>query len=389
MADSLFFSTLPSATQMDSISAGALGRGIDRFMAKDYNSAIREFRRAIGLSPYSDNALSAFEYLANALIKTGRTSEAIETYRQAIKVFPSADGMRLNLGNLLYSQGRFPEAVEQYKAAVRINPTTSQNIYSLGQGYLGQGRYADAEAQFKRVIQLAPKDSGGYYALGQTYRKMGRLTEAQEQLERAVAIKNDFADAHYELGAIYAEQRRTEKAESELAVLEKQSSELYTQLKAQIQETSRPRILAAYSASLNLTATAGTKVSSLDSSLTTPSASKNFTVSFVFDKDMDAASVGNIVNWSISRSTEIRTGGLYNWGMNVPATEIRVSPMPVNVVYDPKSLTATITFAITQTAAGDGTIDPSHLVFKFSGLDMYGNLMDTGADEFNLISKVV
>ena len=291
-ADLLFSSTLPSVAQFDSISAGALGRGIDRFMAKDYGTAIREFRRSIALSPYSDNALSAFEYLANALTKSGKTSEAIETYRQAIKVFPSADGMHLSLGNLLYSERRYTEAVEQYEAAVKKNPTASQNIYSLGQGYLAQGRYADAETQFKRAIQLAPKESGGYYALGQTYRKMGRLTEAQEQLERALAIKNDFADAHYELGMVYAEQQQTEKANSELAILNEQSSELYTQLEAQIYETSKPRILAAYSASLNLAAPAGTKVSSLDSSLATPGAAKNYTVSFVFDKEMDAASIG-------------------------------------------------------------------------------------------------
>ncbi len=218
-ADLLFSSTLPSVAQFDSISAGALGRGIDRFMAKDYGMAIREFRRSIALSPYSDNALNAFEYLANALNKSGKTSEAIETYRQAIKVFPSADGMHLGLGNLLFGERRYTEAVEQYKAAVNKNPTASQNVYSLGQGYLAQDRYTDAEAQFKRAIQLSPKDSGGYYALGQTYRKMGRLTEAQEQLERALAIKNDFADAHFELGMVYAEQQQTDKANSELAIL--------------------------------------------------------------------------------------------------------------------------------------------------------------------------
>ena len=56
-ADYLFSSTLPSVAQYDSLSAGALGRGIDKYMAKDYAGAIREFRRCIALSPYSDNAL--------------------------------------------------------------------------------------------------------------------------------------------------------------------------------------------------------------------------------------------------------------------------------------------------------------------------------------------
>ncbi|HBA54285.1 MAG TPA: hypothetical protein DCZ04_07470 [Syntrophorhabdus aromaticivorans] len=388
-ADYVFSATLPGVAQYDSLSASALGRGIDKYIAKDYNGAVREFRRSIALSPYSDNAFKAFEYLVNTLSKSGKASEAIKTCRQAIKIFPSADGMNRGLGNLLYSKGCFTEAVEQYKAAVRKNPTASQNVYSLGQGYLAQNRYTDAEAQFKRVIQLSPKDSGGYYALGQTYRKMGRLTEARVQLERALAIKQDFTEAHFELGMVYAEQRQTDKANSKLAILnKKQSTENYIELAAKIYETSRPRILAVHATDLYLASPPGTKASSLDPSLATPGAVKNYTVSFVFNKRMDASSVGKMANWSIGRSTETRTGGLYNWG-NITETDVKVSSTPLSVAYDPGSLTAKVTFSITQNAAGDGTIDLSHLVFKFKGADMYGNVMDTAADEYSGISKIV
>ena len=388
-ADYLFSITLPTVAQFDSLAAGALGRGIDKYTAKDYSGAIREFRRCVALSPYSDNSLKSFEYLVNTLNKTGKTSEAIEACRQAIKVFPSADGMNLGLGNLLFGEKRYTEAIEQYKTAVNKNPTASQNVYSLGQGYLAQGRYANAEAQFKRVIQLTPKDSGGYYALGQTYRKMGRLTEAQEQLERALAIKNDFADAHFELGMVYAELRQADKANSELAILkEEESTENYTELATKVYETSKPRILLAHATDLYLGSPAGTKASSLDSSLATPGATKNFTVSFVFNRPMDTASVGNMSNWSISRSTEARTGGPYNWG-HITETDVKVSSTPVCVLYDPATMTAKVTFSITQNVFGNGTIDLSHLVFKFKGTDGYGNVMDTTADEYSGISQIV
>jgi tetratricopeptide (TPR) repeat protein len=385
----LFSSTLPNVAQYDSLAAAALGRGIDKYTADDYSGAIREFRRCVALSPYSDNALKSFEYLVNTLNKSGKTSEAMEACRQAIKIFPSADGMNLGLGNLLFGEGRYTEAVEQYKTAVNKNPTASQNVYSLGQGYLAQDRYADAEAQFKRAIQLSPKDSGGYYALGQTYRKMGRLTDAQEQLERALAVKSDFTDAHFELGMVYAEQQQADKANSELAILDKEeSTENYTELAAKIYETSKPRILSANATGFYLGAPAGTKASSLDSSLATPGATKNFTVRFVFNKPMDVSSVGNMANWSISRSTELRTGGPYNWG-NISETDVKVTSTPVCVLYDPATLTAKVTFSITQNAFGNGTIDLSHLVFKFKGTDGYGNVMDTGADEYSGISQIV
>ena len=36
-----------------------------------------------------------------------------------------------------------------------------------------------------------------------------------------------------------------------------------------------------------------------------------------------------------------------------------------------------------QNAAGNATIDPSHIVFKFSGIDAAGRQMDTSGDEID------
>lgn len=388
VTDYLFSSTLPSASQYDSLSASALSRGIDNYTDKEYDKAIREFRRCIALSPYCDNSLKAFEYLVNTLDKTGKSIEAMDVCRQAIKIFPSADGMNLGLGNLLFSEGRYIEATEQYKAAVMKNPTASQNVYSLGQGYLAAGRYTEAETQFKRAIQLSPTDYGGYYALGQTYRKMGRLDEAEQQLKKALDINADFTEAHFELGMVYAEQHQADKADEELAILNESSTSLATELATKIYETTEPRILAVYSTEVFLGASAETEVWSLDSSLYTPGATKCFTVNFSFSKYMDAASVNNMSNWSINRSTEYRTGGLYNWG-KITGTDVDVSSSPVRVTYDENSMTAKVTFSLTQNATGDGTVDISHLVFKFRGTDAYGNAMDPEADEYSQVSAIV
>jgi len=188
---------------------------------------------------------------------------------------------------------------------------------------------------------------------------------------------------------VYAELQQPDKANSELAILnEEQSTENYTELAAKVYETSKPRILTAHATDLYLASSAGTKASSLDSSLATPGATKNFTVSFVFNKQMDAASVGYMANWNISRSTEARTGGPYNWG-KITETDVKITSTPVSVIYDPDSTTAKVTFSITQNATGDGTIDLSHLVFKFKGIDGYGNMMDTAADEYNSISEIL
>lgn len=388
-ADLVFSVTTTSLAQLDSIAAGALGRGIDAYVAGDYKTAIREFKRTVAFSPYSENAFNALDYMAATQVKDGQIAEAEKTYKQAIQAYPAADGFHLSYGHLLFSDGRHEEAVEHYEKAVELNPSDSNIRYSLGQGYLALGKYDEAEAQFKQVIRLQPKDSGGYYALGQTYRMTGKLEEAQVQLDRALALKEDFAYAHYERGMLYAEQRQTSLAREELETIREELPDSVEELQNKIYENSAPKVLSAYASSLDLASPAGTEVASLDASLETPEATKNFTVNFVFDKDMDIASVQNTVNWSISRSTGYRTGGPYNWGIAPPPTDIAIPRQPAYVTYDPETLTAKVTFTIAQNASGDGTLDLSHLVFKFSGVDYYGNAIDESADEYNVFSAIV
>jgi len=49
---------------------------------------------------------------------------------------------------------------------------------------------------------------------------------------------------------------------------------------------------------------------------------------------------------------------------------------------------ATVYFSVDQNATADATIDPKHIVFKFSGLDAYGKAMDASADEYAGFSGV-
>jgi hypothetical protein len=114
-----------------------------------------------------------------------------------------------------------------------------------------------------------------------------------------------------------------------------------------------------------------------------------YSMNFIFNKDMDPQSVQNISNWFISKSTSSETGGAYNWGLAVKPTEANISPLPISVIYNPDTLTASVSFKITQNAAGDGTLDPSHIMFKFSGLDTYKNSMDLSADQYSGISQIV
>ena len=60
--------------------------------------------------------------LGFALLRKGRTSEAIDQYEQALRINPNYADAHSNLGAALAQMGRISEAIEQFKAALRINP---------------------------------------------------------------------------------------------------------------------------------------------------------------------------------------------------------------------------------------------------------------------------
>jgi tetratricopeptide (TPR) repeat protein len=70
------------------------------------------------------------------LVRTGRTSEAIDQYEQALRINPDYAEAHNNLGAALGQMGRISEAIEQLKAALRVNPNyiDAQNNLTKLQG---------------------------------------------------------------------------------------------------------------------------------------------------------------------------------------------------------------------------------------------------------------
>ena len=56
------------------------------------------------------------------LLVTGRTSDAIDEYKEALRITPNSADAHNNLAAALAQMGQVSEAIQQLKAALRINP---------------------------------------------------------------------------------------------------------------------------------------------------------------------------------------------------------------------------------------------------------------------------
>ncbi|MEJ2163894.1 MAG: tetratricopeptide repeat protein [Desulfobacterales bacterium] len=378
----IFSGTIQQSGQLESLANGALSKGIDLYMRKNYEGAIKEFRRSIGLAPNSANSTDASSYMANAYLALGDTDGALKAYEDALKRSPNRDDIYISLGNLYFSEEQYDEAVKVYEKAVNTWPSSS-NHYALGQAYLNAGRFSEADREFNTVLRMDPDKPNGNYGLGLNFSKQGRYEDAILQFKEAVRIDPKFYDGYAELGYAYADLGEMEEAQQVMDMLELVAPDLADTLSRYMYKVDAPKFMFTYADSgFNYHLPWKTPLAVLNGYLATPNAEKTFTMTFQFDKEMDRESVENVLNWRIGRSTQSGPGQAYNFGRPVPDTEVTLSPFPRHVYYDADNLTATVYFDIRQNSAGDGTLDASHIEFKFTGEDAYGYKMDPKHDQF-------
>ena len=378
----IFSTRIQQTGQLEALANGALSKGIDLYMRQDYEGAIREFRRSIGLAPNSAYSTDASSYMANAYKALGNIEGAIKAYQDALKRSPDRDDIAVSLGNIYFSEERYDEAAKAYEKAVKIWPS-SGNHYALGQAYLNAERYSEADKEFNTVLRMEPDKPDGHYGLGLNFSKQGRYEDAILQFQAAIRIDPKFYDGYAELGYAYADLGEMDEAQRIADSLKHVAPDLADTLSLYMDKVDPPKFLLVYAnEGFNYHMPWKTPLSFLDGYLAAPNAEKAFKMVFQFDKEMDRDSVENVLNWHIGRSTHGGPGEAYNFGRPVPDTEVTLPPIPKSVYYDEKNLTATIYFTIRQNAAGSGTIDPAHIEFKFSGEDAYGYKMNPKYDQF-------
>ena len=388
-ADQLFSIVGNQSAQMETLANQSLSSGIDKYVNKDYEGAVTAFKRAFGLAPYSDYAIDAIKYRAMSYQQLGDTKAAIDTYHEGLRVHAYRDDLQTALGNLLIGEGRTGEAIDAYEAAVRLYDDPN-NRFSLGKAYLEAGRYSDAANQFDKVIKNEQYSRNGYYGLGQVYSAQKKYSKAIEQFEQAIRKDGEFYDAYAQMGYTYVDAGEMDKAGEIKTFLERKDQTLAESVDSYMTQMAKPKIMFAYADStFPYFMPSKTSVAALNDYMANADASQTFNVRFQFNKVMDRDSVENVLNWTITRSTESGPGMRYNMGLAIPDTEASISAIPSGIYYDENKLTATVRFTVQQNSSADATIDPSHLLFTFKGQDSDGNLMDPDADQFMGFSKVI
>ena len=186
------------------------GRLISLFQEKRYPETVDLARKITADAP--DNGL-AWKVLAVALTNLGRTSEAIEPMRSAVRLLPNDAEAHFNLGVALKALRLLEQAEEAYRHAIRIRPDFAEAHYNLGNVLKGLDRLKPAEEAYRTAVRIRPEYAEAHYNLGVTLRDLGKPEAAEEAYRTAIRLKPDYAEAYSNLGGALRDLGQLEQAE--------------------------------------------------------------------------------------------------------------------------------------------------------------------------------
>jgi len=171
--------------------------------------AVEHFREALRINP-TEGLIHA--KLGGVLAILGDLDGAIEHLEQAKRHGAKEADMYFNLATALVLRGRLDEAIENFQQALSLNPDFDEAHYRLGDVLAMRGEVGAAIQEYREALELNPGHVKANFNLGNALALQGLFPEALDRFQQALKSDPNFAQAHHNLGRILASQGRMDDA---------------------------------------------------------------------------------------------------------------------------------------------------------------------------------
>jgi len=175
----------------------------------DFESAGKEFRRAIELNP---GYATAHHWYAWHLSLLGRYDEAIAEMRQAENLDPLSLIINADLAELLVLAHSYDESIRQSRKTIEMDPDFALAHNQLAQAYLQKHKYDEAVAEMQKAVQLSGGTPTCIANLARAYVASGKKSEAVKLLSDMMKRSNPGYSNASEIAMIYASLGETDQA---------------------------------------------------------------------------------------------------------------------------------------------------------------------------------
>ena len=167
----------------------------------DFESAGKEFRRAIELNP---GYATAHHWYAWHLSLMGQYDDAIAEMRKAKNLDPLSLIINSDLAELLVIAHFYDESIIQSRKTIGMDPNFALAHNQLAQAYLQKHMYGEAIAELQKAVELSNGSPTCIANLARAFAASGKTSEALKLLDDLKKNSNrNYSDAS-EIAVIYA-----------------------------------------------------------------------------------------------------------------------------------------------------------------------------------------
>lgn len=180
-----------------------------------HEQAAQLYRQAITVHRSDRDRAISWDSLGNVYSDWGRYQDAIQAFREAIRLNPAFPLPWNSLGDVYSAVGDYNQAVEAYRQAIELDPDYAWPYNNLGLVYEKMRAYEQAISVYRQVLDRHPNDRDravSWNSLGDVYLALRREQEAISAYEQAISLDPDYIWPYNSLGSIYEKRGQHEYA---------------------------------------------------------------------------------------------------------------------------------------------------------------------------------
>lgn len=179
----------------------------------DYRNELAIWTDTVAKAP---NNARAHNNLGDILKRYGRSAEALEHFRVALRLEPGSPESNYNVATALLDAGRHAEAIPYGEAAVRLRPKFAAAHNNLGMCLLNLGRLPEGIARLRTAVELKPDLTVAHANLARASLEIGDAVAALEHAQRALTLQPGMALAHFHRSNAFLRLGQPDRAIAEL-----------------------------------------------------------------------------------------------------------------------------------------------------------------------------
>jgi tetratricopeptide (TPR) repeat protein len=148
------------------------------------------------------------------LMQTGRTSEAVDMFRQASILATDDLSIREHLALAQYSNKQYTDALETLSRLIS-NESYSKRadlLSALGECQLQTGHVRDARDTYETASQIAPASASVWLGVAKSALKLGDVRRAEMSLRKAISLDATSSESQLLLGYMRMNQKKLNEA---------------------------------------------------------------------------------------------------------------------------------------------------------------------------------